>query len=226
MRTLLHMPHDPASRMVRIVLSEKGLAVRLVETRPWEDDGALAAVNPACTVPVLVDETPSGDDVAISPASAIIEYLDEVYTTSSLLPSTSAARAETRRLCCWFNEKFERDVIGLTVREKIDKRLMRRGQADYELLKQGLAALAWHFDYFAWLLENRSWIAGERFSAADIAAAAHFSALDYIDAISWEKFPSIKDWYARLKSRPSMRQILQDRINGLPPPSHYDNLDF
>lgn len=226
MRILFHMPHDPGSRMVRIVLFEKGLTARLVESRPWADDGALAAVNPACTVPVLVDEAPTGSEIAISPAMAIVEYLDEAYTASPVLPSTSATRAETRRLCSWFNEKFEREVNQPILRERIDKRLMRRGQPDYELLKQGTAALAWHLDYFSWLLENRSWIAGERFSAADIAAAAHFSALDYVDAIAWDKFPLVKDWYARLKSRPSMRQILQDRVNGLPPPSHYDNLDF
>ncbi len=220
------MPHDPASRMVRIALSEKGLAARLIETRPWEDDGVLAAANPAGAVPVLMDEAPMGGEIAISPANAIVEYLDEAYTTSPILPSTSAARAETRRLCCWFNEKFEREVNELTLRERIDKRLMGHGQADYELLKQGAAALAWHLDYIAWLLDNRSWIAGERFSVADIAAAAHFSSLDYIDAIAWDKFPSVKDWYARLKSRPSMRPILKDRVNGLPPPSHYDNLDF
>jgi len=221
------MPLDPASRMIRIILAEKGLPAQFVEKRPWADeDGTLAAVNPAVTAPVLIDEPPTGGEIAISPVTAIVEYLEEAYASEPMLPSTSAARAETRRLCHWYMDKFEAEVTALTLRERVDKRLMRRGQADYELLKAGADALAWHLDYTAWLLDQRYWLAGDRMSAADIAAAAQLSALDYIDFVPWEKFPAVKDWYARLKSRPSMRPVLRDRIDGLPPPAHYDNLDF
>lgn len=228
MRTLLHLPLDPASRTIRIILAEKGLTVRLVDTPPWEDEGAqtLAAANPACTMPVLIDTPPTGGKVSISPVSAIIEYLDEAYMGSPVLPSASAARAETRRICAWFHEKFDPEVNNLTLRERVDKRLMRRGQPDYERFKEGARALSWHLDYIAWLLDQRTWLAGERFSAADIVGAAHFSALDYIDIVPWDEFPSVREWYARIKSRPSMRPILKDRIESLPPPSHYDDPDF
>ncbi len=227
MRTLFHMPLDPASRMIRIALAEKGLPAQFVEKRPWDDeDGALAAVNPAVTIPVLMDEAPTGDEVAIAPASAIIEYIEEAYSSEPLLPATSAGRAEARRLSAWFIDKFEREVSAFTLRERIDKRLMRRGQPDYELLKAGAEALAWHLDYASWLLEQRYWLAGERMTVADLAMAGQLSALDYIDCVPWEKFPAVKDWYARLKSRPSMRPVLRDRIDGLPPPAHYDNPDF
>jgi glutathione S-transferase len=227
MRTLFHMPLDPASRMIRIVLAEKGLPAQFVEKRPWADeDGALAAINPAVTVPVLIDEPPTGGEIAVSPTAAIIEYLEEAYTSEPLFPATSATRAETRRLCHWYIDKFEAEVSVFTLRERIDKRLMRRGQPDYELLKAGADALAWHLDYTSWLLDQRYWLAGDRMSVADIAAAAQLSALDYIDFVPWDKFPAVKDWYARLKSRPSMRPILRDRIEGLPPPAHYDNPDF
>lgn len=227
MRTLFHMPLDPACRTIRILLAEKGLPARLVEQRPWDDaGGALAAVNPALTVPVLVDEPPTGGEASISPASAIIEYLEEVYVSEPFLPATSAARAEARRLCAWFTDKFESEVSAYTLRERIDKRLMRRGMADYEMLKAGADALSWHLDYAAWLLDKRHWFAGERMTIADLAAAGQLSALDYIDTVPWEKFPPVKDWYARIKSRPSMRPILRDRLDGLPPPAHYDDPDF
>jgi len=227
MRTLFHMPLDPASRMIRIALAEKGLPAQLVEIRPWSDeDGALAAVNPAGTIPVLTDEAPTGEEVSISPAFAIIEFLEEAYSSEPLLPSTSAGRAEARRLTAWYLDKFETDVSAHTLRERIDKRLMRRGQPDYERLKAGAEALSWHLDYMSWLLEQRYWLAGERMTVADLAATGQISALDYIDLVPWEKFPSVKDWYARLKSRPSLRPVLRDRIDGLPPPAHYDNPDF
>jgi len=227
MRTLIHMPLDPASRLIRVILAEKGLPARLEELHPWDDEaGVIAQANPAGTIPVLIDEPPSGGTLSVAPVMAIIEYLEDAYANEPLLPSTSAARAEVRRLCLWFIDKFEHEVIDFIVRERIDKRLLRRGQADYDLLKQGGAALAWHLDYMSWLLEQRHWLAGEKITVADFAGAAFLSSLDYVDAVAWEKFPTVQDWYARIKSRPSMRPILRDRINGLPPPAHFDNPDF
>ncbi len=220
------MPVDPASRMVRLALAEKGLPARMVETRPWADDGTLAAANPACETPVLIDEPPTGGEITLSPAATIMEYLEEAYPAATLFPSTSAARGEMRRLIAWFCDKFEREVIAYTVRERIDRRLMRRGQPDYDRLRQGLEALSWHMDYFNWLLDQRPWFAGEKYSGADIAAAGYLSAVDYVDAASWEKFPAVKEWYARIKSRPSFRPILRDRVDGVAPPDHYDDPDF
>ncbi|MEZ5894559.1 MAG: glutathione S-transferase family protein [Parvularculaceae bacterium] len=227
MRTLIHMPLDPASRMVRIVLAEKGLPAQLSEVRPWDDpQGRLAAVNPAAALPVLIDEPPTGGEIALYPPAAIVEYLEEAYSSEPLMPGTSAGRAETRRLFSWFIDKFEAEVSRLTLREKIDKRLARRGLPDYELVRAGAEALSWHLDYASWLIEQRHWLAGDKMTVADIAAAAQLSALDYVDLVPWDKFQPVKDWYARIKSRPSMRPILRDRIDGLPPPIHYDNPDF
>jgi len=226
MRRLLHMPLDPASRMIRIALAEKGLPAELEETRPWENAEKIASVNPAGEIPVLIDETRDGSECAIAPASVAIEYLEDRYHNVSLLPSGADARAETRRLIAWFTQKFESDVIGFIVRERIDKRLMRRGQPDYDLLRAGLESLDWHMDYFSWLIDQRNWFAGDRFTAADIAAAGYLSCVDYVDAIAWEKFPSVKEWYARMKSRPAMRPILRDRVEGMPPPRHYADPDF
>lgn len=226
MRTLFHMPIDPACRMARIALSEKGLVTRFREVQPWTENPQFIAHNPAATIPVLIDEPPTGGEHSISPISAIFEYLDDAYGSPSLYPGTSAGRAETRRLVHWFTDKFEADVTVLTVRERIDKRLRRAGQPDYDKLKAGLNALSWHMDYAAWLLEQRNWLAGEKPTAADFAAAAQLSCLDYIDAVPWEKFTAVKDWYARIKSRPGFQPLLADRIEGLPPPPHYDDVDF
>jgi glutathione S-transferase len=50
--------------------------------------------------------------------------------------------------------------------------------------------------------------------------------VDYLGDVPWEKHAGAKDWYARIKSRPSMRQVLADHISGLKPPAHYADLDF
>jgi glutathione S-transferase len=83
-----------------------------------------------------------------------------------------------------------------------------------------------HLEYVSWLADRRRFLAGDFFSLADIAAAAHFSAVDYIGDVPWDDYPRAKEWYVRIKSRPSFRPVLADHIPGLRPPTHYADLDF
>jgi glutathione S-transferase len=76
------------------------------------------------------------------------------------------------------------------------------------------------------LAERRRWLAGDSLSLADVAAAAQLSSVDYLGDVPWEGHPEAKDWYVRLKSRPSLRPLLKDHIAGVPPPKHYADLDF
>ena len=80
--------------------------------------------------------------------------------------------------------------------------------------------------YTNWLAGTRNWLAGGRITYADLAAAATISILDYLGEIDWTEYPSARDWYSRLKSRPSFRPLLGDRVRGLTPVSHYADLDF
>ena len=226
MRTLLHLPLDSASRTARLILAEKGLPARLVETPPWRENAAFTAANPARTIPVLLDAPPTGGEISVAPLAAIAEYLEEAYPTGAVLPATSAARAEARRIACWFDDKFEREVNARIARQRIDGRMKGSLRYDREAYEAGLTALSWHLDYLSWLLEHRAWLAGERMSIADLAAAAHLSVNDYLGAVPWADFPLVKEWYARLKCRPSFRPLLADRVESLSPPSHYADLDF
>ena len=112
------------------------------------------------------------------------------------------------------------------IEEKINKRFLKLGQPNASAIRAGLANIHYHLDYIAWLCDRRRWLGGERFSLADIAAAAHLSAVDYLGDVPWEAYPEAKDWYARLKSRPSFRPLLADLIPGAPPPKHSADLDF
>ena len=80
--------------------------------------------------------------------------------------------------------------------------------------------------YLSWLAGSRQWLAGDRLSYADLAAAASISVLDYLGEIDWTESPIAKEWYQRLKSRPSFRPILAERVRGVTPVSHYADLDF
>ena len=77
-----------------------------------------------------------------------------------------------------------------------------------------------------WLLEQRPWLAGDAMTIADFAAAAQLSCLDYISGVDWGHSAAIKDWYAKIKSRPAFRSLLADQVSGFPQPNHYADLDF
>jgi glutathione S-transferase len=226
MRTLLHMPFDPSSRFIRLVLAEKGVPARLAETRPHDPDSDLTRFNPAMTLPVLIDEPPTGGEIAISPAGAIAEYIEETQGGGALMPATSAGRAETRRLIAWFESKFDSEVNALIVRRRIDGQLKTHRWNDPEPIGKMQQAMIWHLDYISYLLERRQWLAGDRLTVADLAAAAHLSVSDYFGFVPWPDFRDLRDWYARMKSRASMRPILADRLDGVTAAAHYSNPDF
>jgi glutathione S-transferase len=222
MRTLYHFPLSPYSRKVRVALKEKALEFELAVEKVWERRDAFLALNPAGQVPVLVE----ADGAAIVDSQAIAEYLDEAYPERGLLGADPAERAEARRLVAWFDQKFGREVTENLVGEKLMKRVMRSGQPNTSAIRAGQHNLHYHLAYIAYLTERRTWLAGDNFGLADIAAGAHISCLDYIGDVPWGEHPQTKDWYARIKSRPSFRPLLADHIPGFPPPKHYADLDF
>ena len=222
MRILHHFWLSPFCRKVRVVLAEKGLDFEMKVENLSERRPEFMALNPAGDVPVLVEE----DGHALAGSAAIAEYLEEIVPLPPLIPGAAAARAEVRRLVQWFDIKFDREVTENLVGEKIMKRFMRAGAPDSRAIRAGRHNIHTHLDYIAWLAERRPWLAGEDFSLADVAAAAHISAVDYLDDVPWAEHPESKDWYARVKSRPSFRAVLADHIPGEPPPKHYANLDF
>lgn len=204
------------------MLGEKHLGCDLRIERTWERRRNFFRLNPAGTVPVLRDE----DGTIVADSQAICEYLDEVYASPSLIGTSPPARAETRRLAAWFDDKFGCEVTANLVDEKVMKRFVGLGEPSSTAIRAGKHNIAYHLDYIAYLTERRRWLAGDDFSLADVTAAAHISAVDYLDDVPWAQHPAAKEWYARVKSRPGFRPLLGDRVPGLEPPAHYDNLDF
>jgi glutathione S-transferase len=222
MRSLFHLWLHPFSRKVRIVLSEKGLDFDLRLEKVWERRTEFLALNPAGDVPVLVEE----DGTTLANSSVICEYLEEVYPQINLLGPDPVQKAETRRLVGWFDVKFNREVTENLVGEKLMKRFLKRGEPHGPSIRAGHANIHYHLDYIGFLTEKRNWLAGDDFSLADIAAAAHISAVDYIGDVPWDDHHAARDWYARVKSRPSFRPLLEERIPGFVPAGHYENVDF
>lgn len=222
MRTLYHVWLHPFSRKVRLALAEKKLEFDLQIEKIWERRTAFLAMNPAGDVPVLVEE----DGTILSNSQVICEYLEEVYPDTNLLGRDPIQRAETRRLVGWFDVKFNREVTDNLVGEKLMKRFLKLGEPHGPSIRAGHANIHYHLDYIGFLCEKRKWLAGEQFSLADITAAAHLSSIDYIGDVPWDEHHHARDWYARVKSRPSFKSLLEDRIPGFMPVEHYENVDF
>jgi glutathione S-transferase len=230
MLTLFHHPFCPHSRFVRLALNEYGVEARCIEERVWERREAFLVLNPAAGTPVLLEE----GRPPVPSAAIIAEYLDETLGDGlgegRFLPREPERRIEVRRLASWFNDKFFAEVSGPLVTERFYKRFMPAelggGPPDTDAIRAARVNIRYHLAYIGWLVRERNWLAGNRLSYADLAAAAHLSAADYLGDVPWSEDEAAKTWYARVKSRPSFRPILADILAGIPPSKTYADLDF
>lgn len=220
MYILHHYPLCPFSRLVRVLLVEKQLSFKLIEEKPWERGEDLAKLNPAFELPVLMVE-----GKPICSIYAICEYLESISVPTTFFSNNLYNSAEIRRLVSWFNYKFYSEVTKYVFEEKIMLHFTG-GSPRANFIRAARSNLSYHLDYIEFLLNSRKWLAGNNLSLADLTAAAQISTLDYLGDISWDKHQLTKEWYSVLKSRPSFRALLVERIRGFNPPVHYQNLDF
>ncbi len=225
MRILFHFPLDPASRQARIAMGEAKLKVTLEAVNPWAPDETFLG-KVAEGIPPALSDVVAGGTAMIVGARAICEYMTDCAPKARLMPSDPLERAEARRICDWLDGKFSNEVHAYILYERVEKVMLASEAPHPPTLRMGREALNMHLEYLTWLLEKRSYLAGRQFSLADVAGAAHISCLDFLGEIRWRDWPELKDWYQKLKSRPSVQPLLNDRIAGIIPPRHYRNLDF
>lgn len=221
MYTLYHFPLCPFSRLTRVMLVEKQVSFKLTIEKAWERSEFLASLNPALELPVLIVE-----GKPISSIYAICEYLEVAYSSNSFFPGSNLVNAEIRRLFYWFNSKFYNEVTKYLFDEKVVSHYCGGQSPRSNFIRAAKTNLNYHLDYIEFLLKKRKWLAGDNLSLADLSAATQISTLDYLGDLIWDKHDLTKEWYAVLKSRPSFRPLLSDRIMGFTPPVHYQNLDF
>jgi len=227
---LIHHPMSSGCRYVRLMLGEYEQAAEPIEEKYWQRRSQLLEINPAGTLPVIVESGAA----PICGAIVIGEFLDEtrgaLMRERRLMPENPHLRAEVRRLVDWFLVKMDQEVVRYLAGERIFKLLMSTpeggGPPDAGMIRAGRTNLKNHLRYISHLAASRNWLAGNHISQADMACAAVLSVLDYLGEISWGEEPALKEWYARMKSRPSFRPLLADKIVSLPPVSHYSDLDF
>lgn len=220
---LYQFPLCPFSRKVRLLLGEKGVGYEPVRESPWQRRDEFLDLNPTGQVPVMVD---SERGVTLIDSSVICEFFEETVTKSPMLNGTAPDRAEIRRLVIWFDIYFYRDITAPLLNERMLKRLVYRQAPDGQALRGAMKAAVEYLDYIDYLLDHRTWLAGPMMSLADLAAAAQISVADYLGGIDWKSHEQAKRWYIGMKSRPSFRNLLTERMDGIAPPADYEKLDL
>lgn len=225
MPTLLQHRLDPAARLARLMLAEYGVPTDLEDAKPWLREEEILTMNPAASGPILLDET----EPPVVGGLAIIHAIEERWApagVAGLFPAAARDRAEMWRLLDWVLSKLNDEVTRYVFEEKIIKRDRRGATPDPSVLRVAKANLNEHLLYFNWLFATRQWIAGSYMTLADFALAAHLSTLDYLGDVAWDTSIETRQWYARIKSRPAFRTLLNDRVVGMPAAAGYADLDF
>ncbi len=220
---LYQFPLCPFSRKVRLLLGEKGVGYELVRESPWTRRDEFLDMNPSGQTPVMAD---SAAGITLIDSSAICEYFEETIEKAPMIAGTAVNRAEVRRLVAWFDEKLYGEVVAPLLHERALKRIVHRATPDTKALREAMKMANAHLDYIDYLLDHRRWMAGPVLSLADLTAAAHVSVADYLGGIDWRGHEQTREWYAGLKSRPSFRPLLSERMEIIGPPEHYDKVDF
>ncbi|HWK35819.1 glutathione S-transferase family protein [Sphingomonas sp.] len=221
---LYQFPLCPFSRKLRLLLGEKGIGYEPVRESPWLRRDEFIDMNPAGQTPVMVDTERGG--LPLIDSLAICEYFEETVEKAAMINGTAANRAEIRRLVAWFDTQFYRDVTAPLLNERMLKRVTRQGSPDGAALREAMKAVVGHLDYIDYLLDHSTWIAGATMSLADLAAAAQISVADYLGGIDWKSHEQAKRWYVGMKSRPSFRPLLAERMELISPPADYEKLDL
>ncbi|WP_072395688.1 glutathione S-transferase family protein [Hyphomicrobium sp. CS1GBMeth3] len=231
MHTLTQFRLCPRSRSIRLALAELGLEATLADERPWEWRPEFLALNPAGELPVLeLDGGPTlcGAYAISEYFAALPENTEAATPRAPLFVGSLDDQAEQRRLVDWFHGKLDREVTRELLIERVYGHLMQ-GQApapDPSALRAIRSNIRYHLAYVNHLAHDRRWLAGDERSFADLAAAGHLSTIDYLGEIPWDTYPAAKAWYMRMKSRPSFRTLLSDRMPGIAPAPVYADLDF
>lgn len=224
MKRLYHWPLDPAGRLVRLALAEKGEGFETLESPPWAPHPDISRLVPGATAPALVELDTDPRAVACG-TRAICEYLEETSPDVPLLPPDAPGRAEARRLWAWVEVGCE-EVTDTLLTERVMQWVRRDREPDSQRLRRGAHALRGRLTFLNAMVGINGYLAGRHLSLADLAAAAHLSAYDYFGDVEWDAVPDLKDWYAKMKSRPSFRPLLSDRLDAVRPVAHYADLDF
>ena len=220
MNKLFHYLLCPSSRFTRIILNEKKVDFHLfIEnfSNPSED---YLIKNPGGYFPVL--NTSFSENIV--GALVILEYLQNLSVPPSLMIKKN--ENEIRRLLFWFETSFKNEVIIPLLKEKVLKRFEKNSLPSSHIIRTARANLKYHMQYFNYLIEDNDFFIDDNLSYVDLFYGASLTVLDYINELNFYNLEKLKNLYSIVKSRPSFKKILADRVVGVNPHPNYLKLDY
>ena len=199
----------PSPRRVRIFLAEKGLQLGIIQVDLRNNEQftpAFRAINPDCTVPALQLD----DGTVIADAVAICHYIEELHPEPPLIGATPQERAIVIAL----NRQIERDgfLAAMDAFRNVAKGLKGRalpGPHDYEqipeLAERGRARVEHFFRDMDARLAGRDYVAGSRFTIADISTLVMTELADRAKLQVPEDCANLRRWHASVSARPSAK---------------------
>jgi glutathione S-transferase len=199
----------PNPRRVRIFLAEKGIVVPTVQVDLRANEQfspAFRAVNPDCTVPVLELD----DGTRIADVLAICVYFEALQPEPPLM----GVGAEDRASVTLWQRRAEREGF-LAVAEAFRnstpgfKGRALPGADDCEqipaLVERGRARAAKFFATLDAGLADREFVAGKRYSIADVTALVSVDFAGWIKLRIPDECRHLRRWYGAVSARPSAK---------------------
>jgi glutathione S-transferase len=197
---------SPFVRKVRVALAEKGIDYELDPVMPFGVSDEYKRKSPLGKIPCWED-----GDFTLPDSSCIIAYLEKVQPEPALYPADAAAYGRA----LWYEEYADSklvEVIGTVFFERFVKAAIMKQPADEEKVAAAIAND--HPPVFTYLdgeLADREFLAGGRFSIADIATASPFVNLmhagETVDASRW---PHLTAYLERIHGRPSFKALIEE----------------
>lgn len=238
---LYHGWLSSASRRVRLCLAEKGLPYESVPVdlaKQEHHSAAYLAMNPNGVVPAL--RLDSGQSLYES--STICEYLDDIAPEPPLRPADPYQRAVMRNFVRWTDEKSLPNLLILNwsialqpgasqwsdaqLQERLDRiptaerreawiRIARRPYSDEEKAAALEKLLMLVAKMEEMLSTSQTWLIGDRYSLADIAATPFIARIDELSpaALSHAQRPRVNAWWKAMQSRPAFSEARFDRFD-------------
>jgi glutathione S-transferase len=206
----LYQSIGPNPRVVLMFLEEKGAVIdrAFVDIMKGENRGPdFLAKNPFGQVPLLEMD----DGTYLSESTAICGYIEEKFPTPALIGSTAEERAVTQMLV----RRLDYDVVapmttafrgseGLPMFQNRLRCLPEAADGLKACARDGLAA-------FDALLAGKTWLAGDRFTLADIMLYCLTEFGNRVGQPTPDDLSHIKAWSARVAARPSAAASLNEK---------------
>lgn len=197
----------PSPRRARMVIAEKRIDVETVEIdlrsgAQFSPD--FMAVNPGCTVPVLVTD----DGESLCENAAIVRYLEALHPDPPLL---GVSPIEQARVAEWvFRAEFEGLVSVMEVLRNTSKSMKDRALPGpdpvpqiAQLAERGMMRGQRFFKTLDTRLSDTPWLAGDAFSFADITAFVFVEFAAWVKMVPGDELEALAKWRDACKARPS-----------------------